>query len=82
LLRERPSPKKNAGRPKKTPNQTKGDYLELRLTPPEKQGFKDAAEIAGIPLAAWVRERLRRAAVRELEEADRPIPFLSFASRE
>lgn len=51
--------------------------LEIRLASAEKQAFRDAAEVAGIPLSAWARERLRRAAVRELEEAARPIPFLS-----
>jgi hypothetical protein len=64
------------GRPKKAPNQLKADYLELRLTPLEKQAFRQAAEIAGIPLAAWARERLRRVATRELEEAGLRIPFL------
>lgn len=64
------------GRPKKALNQVKGESIELRLALPEKQAFKEAAQIAGIPLSIWIRERLRRAAVRELEEADRPIAFL------
>ncbi len=53
------------------------ESLEIRVEIVEKQGFKDAADLAGIPLSAWVRERLRRAAVRELEEAALPIAFLS-----
>jgi hypothetical protein len=69
--------KRNPGRPRKAPDQIKGDYLELRLAPLEKQAFKQAAEIAGIPLAAWARERLRRIATRELEEAGLKIPFLT-----
>ena len=52
------------------------ESLEIRVEIVEKQGFKDAADLAGIPLSAWVRERLRRAAVRELEEAALPIAFL------
>jgi uncharacterized protein (DUF1778 family) len=68
--------KATLGRPKKALNQVKGEYMELRLAPLEKQAFKQAAEIAGIPLAAWVRERLRRAATKELEAADCVIPFL------
>jgi hypothetical protein len=56
---------------------TKSLGILLRLAPSEKQGFSDAAELAGVPLAAWVRERLRRAARRELEEAGMAIPFLS-----
>jgi uncharacterized protein (DUF1778 family) len=50
--------------------------LGLRLQPDEKQAFEQAAELAGVPLSAWIRERLRKAARRELEDANRPIPFL------
>ena len=52
------------------------ERIELRVQPEEKQGFEDAAAIAGISLSAWIRERLRLAAVRELEAASRSIPFL------
>ncbi len=69
--------KRKPGRPRKGPDQIKNDYLELRLAPLEKQAFKQASEIAGIPLAAWARERLRRIATRELEEAGLKIPFLT-----
>jgi hypothetical protein len=48
----------------------------VRVEPAEKQAFKDAAELAGIPLSAWVRERLRRAAIRDLESAGQKIPFV------
>jgi hypothetical protein len=41
-----------------------------------KIAFRDAARIAGIPMSAWVRERLRRAATRELEDAGREVAFL------
>ena len=54
----------------------KTDALEVRLNPKEKKAFRDAANIAGLPLSAWVRERLRRSATRELEEARQPIAFL------
>lgn len=54
----------------------KTEILEVRLKPDEKRTFRDAAELAGIPLSSWVRERLRKAAVRELQDASRPIPFL------
>lgn len=50
--------------------------LGIRLEPEEKQAFEEAAELAGVPVSSWVRERLRRAARRELEEANRTIPFL------
>lgn len=52
------------------------ESLALRMEPAEKQAFKDAAELAGVPLSVWMRERLRRVAVRELQEAARPIAFL------
>jgi uncharacterized protein (DUF1778 family) len=57
------------------------DRLELRLEEAEKRAFQKAAEYAGIALSSWVRERLRRAAVRELEEAAIPIAFLSQRGR-
>jgi hypothetical protein len=55
----------------------KTDNLQLRLHPKEKEAFEQAADLAGLPLSAWVRERLRKAAVRELEDASLPIPFLT-----
>ena len=55
----------------------KAEVIKVRVEPTEKQGFQEAADIAGIALSAWMRERLRRSAIRELEEANRPIPFLS-----
>ena len=64
------------GRPKKTAAETKADYLEVRLDSDEKQAFRDAATVAGLPLSAWVRERLRRVARKELEEIGQPIAFL------
>jgi hypothetical protein len=54
----------------------KAETIQIRLTADEKQAFVVAAEMAGIPISSWVRERLRRACIRELEEAGRPIPFL------
>jgi hypothetical protein len=54
----------------------KVDVLEVRLASGEKEAFKDAADLAGIPLSSWVRERLRRVARVELEEAGRKIAFL------
>jgi hypothetical protein len=42
----------------------------------EKEGFLEAASIAGIPLSSWVRERLRLTAIRNLESAGHKIPFL------
>lgn len=65
------------GRPRKDPERTKGDYLDIRLETAEKQAFKDAADLAGLDLSAWVRERLRAAARKELENAGQPVAFLA-----
>jgi uncharacterized protein (DUF1778 family) len=62
------------GRPKK--DNPLDEYIELRVTTAEKQAFRDAAEYTGIPLATWMRERLRRVAIRELDNAKRPVAFL------
>jgi len=61
------------GRPKK--DNPLDEYIELRVTTAEKQAFRDAAEYTGIPLATWMRERLRRVASRELDTAKLPIAF-------
>jgi uncharacterized protein (DUF1778 family) len=55
----------------------KTDNILIRVQPEEKKAFQEAAEIAGIPLSAWIRERLRRATIYELEDAGKPILFLS-----
>lgn len=68
--------KPRRGRPPLGSDRTKSESLLLRLLPSEKRGFAAAAMIAGIPLTVWIRERLRRAAIRELEEVGRTIPFL------
>jgi uncharacterized protein (DUF1778 family) len=59
----------------------KTERMELRLSPEEKQAFQLAADIAGAPLGAWMRERLRKAATVELESMGRSIPFLERLKR-
>ena len=54
----------------------KTDLVKIRVSESEKEAFQTAADIAGITVSAWARERLRRAAVRDLQDASRPIPFL------
>jgi len=56
---------------------TKGQVLQIRVNELEKEGFLAAAEVAGIPLSSWVRERLRLAAIRELESTGQKIPFVA-----
>ena len=50
--------------------------LNIRVSESEKLAFERAAEIAGIPLSAWIRERLRGAALRELDNVREAVPFL------
>lgn len=52
------------------------EMLKFRVEVEEKEAFQQAASLAGIPLSTWIRERLRRAARIELEDAGRPVPFL------
>ena len=54
----------------------KEQTIQIRLTEAEKRGFQEAADLAGIPLSSWVRERLRFAAIRDLESAGSQIPFV------
>lgn len=54
----------------------KTGVVRMRVAEPEKTAFEEAAELAGISLSAWMRERLRLAAIRELENAGRSVPFI------
>ena len=54
----------------------KTDLLQVRVQPEEKQAFQEVAELAGMSLSAWIRASLRRCAIKELEDASRPIRFL------
>lgn len=73
---------KKRGRPTKEADRLRNDKLLVRLETDEKEAFQDAASLAGISLSSWVRERLRRVAVRELQEAARPVAFLKQVSQE
>jgi predicted HicB family RNase H-like nuclease len=68
--------KSKAGRPPKEPGTALSESILLRLEPAEKAAFRDAAAAAGLPLSAWVRERLRKLARRELENIGQPVAFL------
>jgi hypothetical protein len=54
----------------------KTEILQIRVSDSEKEGFELAAILSGISLSSWVRERLRLAAIRELESAGRRVPFV------
>jgi len=53
----------------------KSESVKIRLDPDEKNVFQKTAALAGLSFSAWVRERLRRAARLELEEAGGKPPF-------
>lgn len=67
---------KRRGRPKKSSEAAKSATVLLRMEQREKQGFTDAADLAGVPLSVWIRERLRVVARYELEKAAQPVAFL------
>ncbi len=48
----------------------------IRVSLEEKSGFENAARLCGIGLSAWARERLRSAAIHELQQAGLKIPFV------
>lgn len=47
----------------------------MRLSLEEKEAYQESARLAGISVAAWMTERLRRSARLELQEAGRKVPF-------
>jgi hypothetical protein len=69
--------KKRLGRPPKGSDKIRGVRLDMRLEPVEKEAFRSAAELAGLDLSGWIRERLRALARKELEGAGKQVPFLS-----
>lgn len=60
----------------------KTKILKIRVSAAEKKAFEDAANLAGVSLSAWIRERLRRAARYDLEDAGQPIAFLADVTME
>lgn len=68
--------KTRRGRPPKGSGKIKSIRLDMRLHEAEKEGFRLAAELSGLELSAWIRERLRKVARDELERAGQPVPFL------
>lgn len=54
----------------------KDSQVMIKVSEDERDGFKRAAEIAGIGLSAWARQKLRAAAIKDLQEVGEKIPFL------
>ena len=65
------------GRPKKSQDCLKKRVVQIRLLDVEKESFTTAADLAGLSLSSWIRERLREAARKELQKAGKKISFLS-----
>ena len=69
--------RRQRGRPTLPDALKKSQAHLLRMGAVEKRDFEEAAEIAGISLSAWIRERLRAAAARELQAVGRAVRFLA-----
>ena len=54
----------------------KSESIKLRLEPEEKEAFLIASKMAELSLSKWMRERLRKAALTELQYAGKQVPFL------
>ena len=54
----------------------KDHVVQVRMSAAEKASFDLAADAAGISLSSWVRERLRTAALAELQFAGVKVPFV------
>jgi uncharacterized protein (DUF1778 family) len=67
---------KKRGRPPGATGKAKAQTVQIRMSDAEKLAFETAADLSGLSLSSWVRERLRRNAKAELEEARKPVPFL------
>jgi hypothetical protein len=63
-------------RPKTGSGKRREELLQVRVADTEKEAFEEAASLSGLALSAWVRERLRLIAARELETAGRTVAFL------
>lgn len=70
------NPKPKRGRPPKEADRLRNKPMLIKLESTEKEAFKDAADLAGVPLSTWVRQGLRRLASKELSKASRPVAFL------
>lgn len=54
---------------KKSPTRKKTRYLQVRVQGSELEIFHEAANLAGVTMSVWVRDRLRQVAKIELEQS-------------
>lgn len=52
------------------PARTYDQPLQIRITAEQMEMFKKAAEVDGRPLSNWARDRLQKAAEKELRKKD------------
>jgi uncharacterized protein (DUF1778 family) len=52
-------------------DKTHSAALRIRLLPEQEELIRQAAELAGLSVSSWTRERLIRTARREISEANR-----------
>lgn len=67
---------KKRGRPPSEAGKAKDESIEVRVSGAEKEAFQAAADLSGLAVSAWVRERLRKAAAGELRKAGLGVAFL------
>lgn len=70
------TPQKRRGRPPMGSADVKSESILLRMAAAEKTGFRAAADLSGLELSVWIRERLRAVARKELESAGQAVPFI------
>lgn len=55
----------------------KDNQVLIKLSEDEKKAFKKSAELSGLGFSAWARQKLRAAAIKELNEAGETVDFLN-----
>ena len=51
-------------------------FIKIKVSKEEKRAFEVCSWLFGQNLSVWVRQHLRRQAVKELTEVGKPVPFL------
>ena len=63
------------GRPPADDIDRKARYIQVRATDAERETFGMAADLEGLSMSAWIRNRLRAAAKNELAAAGKKAPI-------
>lgn len=63
------------GRPPGPTADRKARYIQVRATDAERDTFGMAADLEGLSMSAWIRNRLRAAAKSELAAAGKKAPI-------